>query len=741
MASPKDPVGVTSIPIEGQDVVPVYKDENGLKTFASDAPYITEDGQALQAPMPVLDVGVPIWHDANGDPVMAVAVTELPTGDGPVNPFVPHLQDFWSNDDGMTEFTTQFNITGPNIVLEMFFLYEGDPFFTITHGADTLTIAKSAFNSEKQMGTLIATSASVKAEISTLTVSATGGTFGGIFGRIRELDYPPKVVWTDSVVGNDTLVHDLVSPEEGELVGTAMWTAAYTDSGRFSNLDIKARTDILYGTEIAYTTSPVQEPWVESSPGVYDIDTPNRPNPRTLFDFTFNEDAPSPIYWDFAATTNPGSVTYTGIGNTTRNNNWTSGQLIGANVTQEQSRYNQFYTGATVNGYGNTRVGNFKFYHSVTPYHCAIQRSAGLTETTFRCSYRTPWVALVACLKDARDEGAPIPEFSLGPSDIVIEENHLSEMGGEFELASPSMTLGVICYYDGILPADGIQATHGGEPLTLARLDRGNGVFTAIFYGNNLTLEKAELRVSTVDGAAIMGPALMRMRDDSGFTDGIAVNWADGQTTAAATTKTFYPQSKHGGMVLTAFGVNSWREGADIVPSGNLPVITTGLRSRVLSGDFAPMDTSSWSSAAWADSGGGDFTLDSGEDQSIEFDVDLQPDTRYGLVFDYTAEAARMSVFYVRPNGFYVNMVAGQGADRRWYLPIPASPAGYAKLRFMTTGPAELKNIRLISNPYGIYGAMNLAQGPMITASWNYLGRGVAGVPSALSTFSINNAA
>lgn len=406
MTSPKDPVGITLIPQPGQDVVPIYQDPNGLLTFAQDAPYLAKDGRSLMEPMPVIEVGQPIWQDINGNAVQAVAVTELPSGDGPSDPFITNLLDFWTNDQHLSEYTTQFNVTGPNLVLEMFFLYDEErPFFTINHGGDTFEVVQSTFNPETKMGCLIATCVSARAEISSLHVTATGGTFGGIFGRIRELDYPPKVVWSDSRYGRDSSYHNLVCPEVGELVGACMWMGGYRDSGKFYELTMQARSDILDGVEISYTTTPMDTAWwTQVADGVYEVDSQRPSVPRVLFEFVFDEHAPSPIYWDFGITATPGYVTFSGIGNAVQNNNWVDGEVYGANITQEQGRYNQYYTGARFSGWGKARVGNFKFYHSVTPYHCAIHRSRGVSETRFRNSYPNPWVALIACLKDARDD-------------------------------------------------------------------------------------------------------------------------------------------------------------------------------------------------------------------------------------------------------------------------------------------------------------------------------------------------
>lgn len=402
MANPIDPIGVTAIVPDGQAAIPVYQNASGLSTKAEDEPYLLSDRISLESPIPVFDAGAPIWISEDGSPVDALAVSDLPSGDGPTpSVYVPNLQDFWTNEKDLSEYVTRFNVTGPNVVLEMSFLFDGSPFFTITHGADTLQIAQVHLDSVNGIGCLVAIAAGVVSEVATLRVSATGGTFGGLLGRVRELSYRPAVAWSESLAGSDQQYHTFEGDTPGELVAMSIWKGGYRDSGKFTPTTLIENNWILDGDPIPYSTSPVEAPWEEIDPGIYQINTEYRPRPSKLFDITFAQPVPSPIYWDFGVTTDPGSVTYTGVGNVTTNNNWVDNNVIGGNVTQMQERYNQTYTGARIEGYGNTRIGSIRLYSNPTPYGCSIYRQADQHRTEYRNFYGRPWVALVVCLVEA----------------------------------------------------------------------------------------------------------------------------------------------------------------------------------------------------------------------------------------------------------------------------------------------------------------------------------------------------
>lgn len=69
----KQPLGVTLIVPPGQAATPVYLDLDGVETFATDDPYLMEDGRSLMPPLPVVDVGSAMPG--------AIGVTEMPEAD------------------------------------------------------------------------------------------------------------------------------------------------------------------------------------------------------------------------------------------------------------------------------------------------------------------------------------------------------------------------------------------------------------------------------------------------------------------------------------------------------------------------------------------------------------------------------------------------------------------------------------------------------------------------------------
>lgn len=336
----------------------------------------------------------------------------------------------------------------------------------------------------------------------------------------------------------------------------------------------------------------------------------------------------------------------------------------------------------------------------------------------------------------------PEPQPTLGPSDIVIEDSKQGSIGGIFPLGSHSMTLGVVCYVDGNLEPGELQATHGGEPLTLVRADGlTGGVVSAIFYGNDLTVEEAELRVFTTSGREVLGPALMRMRDDFGYSNGIDTSWNDGRVTYAVSAPRITTKATADGTILIAQGVLSYREGGLIQGIGDHPPIVTGLRGRVLAGDYEEVDHTSFTSDYWVESEDGEYILDTDNTvRPMSLTVDIPPNTPSGLRLDYsTPEGQGLSVFYERPNGSYVNMLAGAGTNRRWYLPIPPSPTGYTHLRIQCSGKSTISNIQLIRNPFGVFGNMASVHGPHLNSGWETTGYVIGGVRSTLSAFAINN--
>lgn len=72
--------------------------------------------------------------------------------------------------------------------------------------------------------------------------------------------------------------------------------------------------------------------------------------------------------------------------------------------------------------------------------------------------------------------------------------------------------MGVTFRHNG--PVTTMTATHGGEPLQLVSfvLNDVDNIGAAVFYGNGLAIEPAELVITPVGGGTV-GPALVRIDD------------------------------------------------------------------------------------------------------------------------------------------------------------------------------------------------------------------------------------
>lgn len=98
----QEPIGVTAIVPQGESPVPVYEDVNGIATFETDYPYLMTGGLSLASPLPVVDAGGAVWINDLGDPVDAMAVTNVPGGT-PSAPPVPAPLDYIENGSGIAE--------------------------------------------------------------------------------------------------------------------------------------------------------------------------------------------------------------------------------------------------------------------------------------------------------------------------------------------------------------------------------------------------------------------------------------------------------------------------------------------------------------------------------------------------------------------------------------------------------------------------------------------------------------
>lgn len=110
----------------------------------------------------------------------------------------------------------------------------------------------------------------------------------------------------------------------------------------------------------------------------------------------------------------------------------------------------------------------------------------------------------------------PVP----GPLDYVEEGTGLDNITVQYDLARPVAMMGIAFRHAGAIT--GMTATHGGEPLTLVSmsLDTVDNIGAAVFIGNGLKIEPADLVITPVGGT--VGPALVRI-DDSFLIDEVEV--------------------------------------------------------------------------------------------------------------------------------------------------------------------------------------------------------------------------
>lgn len=146
----------------------------------------------------------------------------------PVPP-VPGPLDFTTDDVGLTSLTREFELALPQAAVGMGFFYTGTPIFTIAHGGEVLqTYARlngASGIEDVGIGALVAVGRNLTVETANLVISCTGGTFGGVVGRINEIAYDFEDNWNDSAGGTSSSSPRL-SGGSGELFAVGI-TAAY----------------------------------------------------------------------------------------------------------------------------------------------------------------------------------------------------------------------------------------------------------------------------------------------------------------------------------------------------------------------------------------------------------------------------------------------------------------------------------------------------------------------------------
>lgn len=78
MVGKQDPIGIIMTVPDAVDPMPVYDDPAGIAVAVEAGPYLLSDGVSLVDPVPVVDAQGPIWTDAAGQAVDALAADLTP---------------------------------------------------------------------------------------------------------------------------------------------------------------------------------------------------------------------------------------------------------------------------------------------------------------------------------------------------------------------------------------------------------------------------------------------------------------------------------------------------------------------------------------------------------------------------------------------------------------------------------------------------------------------------------------
>lgn len=187
MQTKQDWLGLTANMQDGVDPLPVYQDDNGVQTFASDGPYLMADGKSLQAPTPAIDAGGQVWVNAAGDPIDAVPVTVVPGGTPPTPP-VPGPLDYVENGTGLGSITVEYDLARPVAMMGVVFRHNGPiTSMTATHGGEPLELVSMALDDVDNIGAAVFIGNGLKIEPANLVITPVGGgTIGPALVRIDD---------------------------------------------------------------------------------------------------------------------------------------------------------------------------------------------------------------------------------------------------------------------------------------------------------------------------------------------------------------------------------------------------------------------------------------------------------------------------------------------------------------------------------------------------------------------------
>lgn len=319
-----------------------------------------------------------------------------------------------------------------------------------------------------------------------------------------------------------------------------------------------------------------------------------------------------------------------------------------------------------------------------------------------------------------------------GPLDLIVDTTGNASIGGTFDLATPHMTLGVVTAYAG--DVSGIRATHGGQALTLVRVDYADGLATAVFYGNNLTTESAPLVVSAP--GATLGPAIMRMRDDWAI-GALQTDWHGGAAVANATGGGWVSTS---GMpaprkLLYARGSKNFNgtNGFNVTADG--PTLVPGIRGNVLTGTFADWVSIGQITTGWRNEGT-QFIHDiyAASPLMLWFEKFVGP---FGAKVTYTAERNFSARLRVVGNDSSNYVTLGPGENVVAYLYADADYDTPDKgISFVVSGNVTIHEVKSIEAPWGLHANIG-ASAQDARPGWQLQAASSVATAQSLSVFSV----
>lgn len=161
---------------------------------------------------------------------------------------------------------------------------------------------------------------------------------------------------------------------------------------------------------------------------------------------------------------------------------------------------------------------------------------------------------------------------AMGPLDFASHQlGVFDSFSKEYDLASDSAIMGLVAHYTG---DPSLQIAHGGEPLTILHMEKGNGIMSVIAAGTGLTTETADLTIVSNGGS--VGGGAFRINEMVNVEPALS-GWTGGARNAAASLASPPMSGTSGGVSKIAFGSTVFDarhattlEGASIVWNGYL---------------------------------------------------------------------------------------------------------------------------------------------------------------------------